>query len=126
MDEKGMIDELRRAVVVLQNAPMRQIGYASLEDPERHEMSSLLVEVAESLTKRLSPSDTPVRSVRRENDAVAMSPSDYREISRATANMATVLDVMNDNAPGRELLLAAYGQIIGTLSAIRTRDGREL
>lgn len=124
MNDKEMVDELDRAAVVLQNAPMRQVGYASLEDTERHYMRRLLIEVAESLTKRRSFIDDTVRAIK--GDTVTMSPDEYRELSRATADMATVLDVMKDDSPGRELLLSAYGRIIGTLSRIRTRDGREL
>jgi hypothetical protein len=124
MNEKEMISELERAAVVLQNAPMRQPGCASLEDLERHEMRRLLVETAAALTKRRSFIDETICDMR--SGAVTMSPDEYRELSRATADMATALDVLPDDAIGREPVLRAYGKIIGTLSAIRTRDGREL
>ena len=124
MQDKEMIAELQRAAVVLQRAPMRQPGYASLEDIERLALSRLLIAVAASLEERGNFIDETARASR--NDTVTMSPDEYRELSRATADLATALDVLPDDAIGREPVLRAYGKIINTLSVIRTRDGREL
>lgn len=61
MTEKTLADELIAAAGLLRLAPMRQLGYASLEDTDRHAIAALLVQAAESIKKRRSTIEETVR-----------------------------------------------------------------